>query len=146
MSGHVIEMFHLAVEWAAVGIELLAVAVIVSAVVILAVRRGTVRYLFQLGKSGAYENYRNQLGRALLLGLELMVAADVVRTVTFEPTARNVAVLALLVVVRTLLGWGMSVEIEGCWPWQVRARSELEAGRGKTELASENVAATSRRS
>lgn len=145
MSGHVTETFHLIIEWAAWGIEFLAVAVIVGAVLILAVRRGTVRYLFQLGKSGAYENYRNQLGRALLLGLELMVAADVVRTVTFEPTVRNVAVLGLLVLVRTILSWGMSVEIEGCWPWQVRARSALEIGRGKTDLALENVAATNRR-
>lgn len=145
MSGHVIETFHRTIEWAAFGIELLAVAIIVSAVIILAVRRGTVRYLFQLEKSGAYENYRNQLGRALLLGLELMVAADVVRTVTFEPTVKNVAVLGLLVLVRTLLSWGMSVEVEGCWPWQVRAHSEPEIGRSKTELALENVAATNRR-
>jgi uncharacterized membrane protein len=121
MSSHVIETIRLIVEWAALGIELLAAAVIVGAVMILAVRRGTVRYLFRLGKSGAYENYRNQLGRALLLGLELMVAADVVRTVTFDATARSVAVLGLLVLVRTLLSWGMLVEIEGCWPWQVRA-------------------------
>lgn len=58
-----------------------------------------------------------------MLGLELMVAADVVRTVTFEPTVRNVAVLALLVLVRTLLSWGMSVEIKGAG----RGKSELEA-------------------
>jgi uncharacterized membrane protein len=132
MSGQVIETFHI-VEWAALGIELLAVAVIVGAVIILAVRRGTVRYLFQLGKSGAYENYRNILGRALLLGLELMVAADVVRTVTFEATAKNVAVLGLLVVVRTLLSWGLSVEVEGCWPWQVRALDGPQIGRGNTD-------------
>jgi uncharacterized membrane protein len=133
MSGQVIETLHLIVEWAAFGIELLAVAVIVGAVVILALRRGTVRYLFQLGKSGAYESYRNLLGRALLLGLELMVAADVVRTVTFEATVKNVAVLGLLVLVRTLLSWAMSVEVEGCWPWQVRAHSGPEIRHGNTE-------------
>jgi uncharacterized membrane protein len=145
MSGHLIETIHLIVEWAALGIELLAVAIIVGAIVILAIQRGTVRYVFQLGKSGAYENYRNQFGRALLLALELMVAADVVRTVTFEPTVKNVAVLGLLVLVRTLLSWGMSVEVEGCWPWQVRAHSELKPGRGNTDLPFENVAATNRR-
>jgi len=59
MNGHVIETLHLIIEWAVLGIELLAVAVIVGAVIILAVGRGTVRYLFQLGKSGAYETYRN---------------------------------------------------------------------------------------
>jgi uncharacterized membrane protein len=133
MSGQIIETFHLIVEWAAFGIELLAVAVIVGAVIIMAVRRGAVRYLFQLEKSGAYENYRNMLGRALLLGLELMVAADVVRTVTFEATVKNVAVLGLLVLVRTLLSWGLSVEIEGCWPWQVRSHSGPEIGHGNTD-------------
>lgn len=133
MSRHVIETFHLIVGWAAFGIELLAVVVIVGAVIIVAARHGTFRYLFHLGKAGAYENYRNQLGKSLLLGLELMVAADVVRTVTFDPTVRNVAALGLLVVVRMLLGWGMSVEIEGCWPWQVRGHSELEVRHRTTD-------------
>jgi uncharacterized membrane protein len=133
MSGQVIETIHLFGEWAALGIELLAVAVIVGAVIILAVRRGTVRYLFQLGKSGAYENYRNILGRALLLGLELLIVADVVRIVTFEATVKNVAVLGLLILVRTLLSRGLSVEVEGCWPWQVRAHSEPEIGHGNTD-------------
>jgi len=64
MNGHVTQTLHLIVELAALGIELLAVVVIVSAVLILAVRRGAVRYLFQLGKTGAYEQYRNVLGRA----------------------------------------------------------------------------------
>jgi len=109
-----------AIEWAAVGIELLAVAVIVSAVIIIGIRRGTVRYLFRFGEPGAYESYKSQLGKALLLGLELLVAADVVRTVALEPTLKNVAILGLLVVVRTFLSWSMSVEIEGHWPWQRR--------------------------
>jgi uncharacterized membrane protein len=111
----------------------LAVAVIVGAVVILAVRRGTIRYLFQLGEPGAYENYRNLLGRALLLGLELMVAADVVRTVIFDATLKNVAVLGLLVLVRTFLSWAMSQEVEGCWPCQARAHAEPERGPGNTD-------------
>jgi uncharacterized membrane protein len=135
MNGHLIQTLHLLVELAALGIELLAVAVIVSAVLILAVRHGAVRYLFQLGKAGAYEQYRNVLGRALLLGLELMVAADMVRTVSFDPTVKNVVVLGLLVLVRTLLGWAMSVEIEGCWPWQVRTHSELEIAQGNKDQA-----------
>ena len=144
MNGHLVETFHLIVEWAALGIELLAVGIIVGAVVILAIRRGTVRHVFQLGKSGAYESYRNQLGRTLLLGLELLVAADVVRTVTFEPTVKNLEVLGLLVLVRTLLSWAMSIELEGCWPWQVRSHSEREIGRGQSDRALENVAAANR--
>jgi uncharacterized membrane protein len=123
MSGPVIETFHLIVEWAAVGIEALAILLIVAAVVNLAVRQGTIRYIYQLREPGAYESYRQQLGKALLLGLELMVAADVIRTVTFEPTLANVSVLGLLVLVRTFLSWSMSVEVDGYWPWQARAHS-----------------------
>ena len=127
MDSHVIEMSRLIVEWAALGIELLAVAVIVAAVVILAVRRGTVRFLFQLENSSAFEDYRHRLGRGLLLGLELLVAADVVRTVVLDSTLTNIAVLGLLVLVRTFLSWSMSVEINGCWPWQARGRQQGEA-------------------
>ena len=109
------------IEWAALGIELLAVAVIVAAVVIMAVQRGTVRYLFKLERHGAYESYKHQLSRALLLGLELLVAADVVRTVALEPTLMNVSVLGLLVIIRTFLSWSLVVEIEGRWPWHGKA-------------------------
>jgi uncharacterized membrane protein len=120
MSHQVMEMIKHALEWIALGIELLAVAVIAGGVILLAITRGTVRYLFRLGEPGAYESYRHQLGKALLLGLELLVAADVVRTVALEPTLNNVAILGLLVVVRTFLSWSMSVEIEGRWPWHGR--------------------------
>lgn len=114
---------HEIIEWAAFGIELLAVAVIVGGVVIIAVKRGTVRYLFKLDKEGAYESSKHQLGKTLLLGLELLVAADVVRTVALEPTLNNVGVLGLLVLIRTFLSWSMVVEIEGRWPWQGKAVS-----------------------
>jgi uncharacterized membrane protein len=53
-----------------------------------------------------------------LLGLELLVAADVVRTVALEPTLKNVGVLGLLVLIRTFLSWSLTVEMEGRWPWQ----------------------------
>jgi uncharacterized membrane protein len=108
------------IEWAALTIEVLGAAVIVAGVIRIAITRGTVRYLFQLDKPGAYESYKHQLGKALLLGLELLGAGDVVRTVALEPTLSNVAVLGLLVVIRTFLGWSLAVEIDGCWPWQGR--------------------------
>jgi uncharacterized membrane protein len=123
VNHQVMEMIQHAIEWAAVGIELLAVAVIVRAVIIIAISRGRVRYLFRFGEPHAYESYKKQLGTALLLGLELLVAADVVRTVALEPTINNVVVLGLLVAVRTFLGWSMSVEIEGRWPWQRRTET-----------------------
>ena len=70
----------------------------------------------------AYETVRATFGRAVLLGLEVLVAADIIRTVAVEPTMANLQVLALLVAVRTFLAWSLEVEIEGRWPWQ-RGRS-----------------------
>ena len=104
------------VEWCATGIELLAVAVIIGGLVLVAITRGTVRYLFRLKQKGAYESYKQQMVRPLLMGLELLVAADVIRTVVLEPTLSNVAMLGLLVLVRTLLSWSLAVEMEGRWP------------------------------
>src|SRR5262249_44621996 len=108
------------IEWAALGIEILGATVIVAGVIRVVIMRGTVRYLFQLDKPGAYESYKHQMGRSLLLGLEFLVAGDVVRTVALEPTLMNVAVLGLLVLIRTFLSWSLAVEIEGRWPWQPR--------------------------
>ena len=113
------------IEWAALGIEVLGASVIVAGVLRVAITRGTVRYLFQLDKPGAYERYKHQMGRSLLLGLEFLVAGDVVRTVALEPTLPNVGVLGLLVLVRTFLGWSLAVEIEGRWPWQARTGNDL---------------------
>ena len=131
MNGSVIGTFHIIAEYAALGIEMLAVALIVAAVVILTIQQGAIRHILQIGKAGVYDTYKHQLGKALLLGLELMVAADVVRTVTFEPTLANVAILGVLVLVRTFLSWAMSVEIEGRWPWQGQAHSEVETASDK---------------
>jgi uncharacterized membrane protein len=102
-------------EFAAVAIELLAVTVILVAIV-----HSTTRYLLHLQqkRESAYQQYKVYLGKALLLGLEFLVAADIVRTVALEPTLLNVGVLGILVVVRTFLSWSLVVEIEGRWPWQ----------------------------
>ena len=127
MNSHVIEVFRLIFEWSALGIELLAVTVIVARVAILGVQRGTVRQLFELDEGDAFEGYKRRLGKALLLALDLLVAADVIRTVALEATMRNVSVLGLLVVVRTFLSWSLSLEVEGRWPWQARAPSEIDA-------------------
>ncbi len=70
------------------------------------------------GESDAYYHFRRRLGRAILLGLELLVAADIVGTVAVEPTLENVLVLAFIVLIRTFLSVSLTVEIEGRWPWQ----------------------------
>jgi uncharacterized membrane protein len=111
-----------AIEWAALGIEMLGTLVIVVGVLRVAITRGTLRLLLNVDKPEAYEGYKQQIGRSLLLGLEFLVAGDVVRTVALEPTVVNVAVLGLLVLVRTFLSWTLSLEIEGRWPWQARPR------------------------
>lgn len=65
-----------------------------------------------------YARYRVVLGKSLLVGLELLVAADIIRTVALEPTLAAAGALGLLMIVRTLLGWTVTLEIEGRWPWQ----------------------------
>lgn len=75
----------------------------------------------------AYRNLRRGLGRAILLGLELLVAADIIRSVAVEPTFQSVAVLGLIVLIRTFLSWSLEVEITGRWPWQ-RAQPGAVAG------------------
>jgi uncharacterized membrane protein len=103
-----------AIEIAVAGIESLAVVIIAIAILF-----GSIRFVYHLSAraSGAYDSYKVQLGKALLLGLELLVAADVVRTVAFEPTLDAVVVLGLLVLIRTFLSLSTIVEIEGRWPW-----------------------------
>ena len=106
------------IECVALGIEVIGVMVIVAGILGVIFSPGLVRYLFQFATAAEEENCKHQLGRTLLLGLEFLVAADVVRTVALEPTLDNVALLGLLVVIRTFLSWSLTVEIEGRWPWQ----------------------------
>jgi uncharacterized membrane protein len=114
------------IELASLFIEVLAVAIIMVAVLY-----GTAKFIsrtlrIQLPEEERFTSYKQTLGRALLLGLEILVAADVVRTVALEPTLQSVTVLGLLVVIRTFLSWSLVVEMEGRWPWQP-AGSELES-------------------
>jgi uncharacterized membrane protein len=69
-------------------------------------------------RDDAYRLYRQSLGRAILLGLEFLVAGDIIRTVAVSPTFAGVGVLAVIVLVRTFLSFSLEVELEGRWPWQ----------------------------
>ena len=84
------------------------------------------RYLFQAvlhpEVEERYRQLRLRLGRTLLLGLKILVAADIVRTVALEATLESVIVLGLLVLIRTFLSWTPEVEIEGRWPWQAKQK------------------------
>ena len=65
-----------------------------------------------------FQSYRQSLGRSILIGLEFLIAGDIIRTVAVSPTFYNLGTLAILVVIRSFLSWGLSMEIEGRWPWQ----------------------------
>jgi uncharacterized membrane protein len=108
------------IEIAALAIEILAVVIIVVAILY-----ATLRYFLHAGlrpekMESQYRELKIRLGKALLLGLEILVAADIVRTVALEATLASVAVLGLLVLIRTFLSWALVVEIEERWPWQPR--------------------------
>lgn len=78
-----------------------------------------------------YREYRQNLGRAILIGLEILVAGDIIRTVAAEPTLTSVSVLAIIVLIRTFLSMSIEVELEGRWPWRrAAANSDRMAGRG----------------
>lgn len=119
-SGHFGSLRHVqAMEDIARGVEWIGVAIIVAALVLSGVR--AVADL-RKGVVGAdvYSRVRAYFGRGILLGLETLVAADLIRTVAVQPTLENVAVLALIVLVRTLLSFSLDVEIEGVLPWRKR--------------------------
>ena len=68
-------------------------------------------------RAGAYQKLRQRLGRAILLGLEVLIVGDIVRTIIVDPTIRSVAVLGMIVVIRIVLSFALEVEIDGVWPW-----------------------------
>ena len=70
------------------------------------------------GQRDLVSAFRKTLGRSILTGLELLVAADIIRTVAVEPTLQSVLVLGLIVIIRTFLSFSLEVEIDGRWPWQ----------------------------
>jgi uncharacterized membrane protein len=111
------------IEIASLGIEWLAVVAIVGSIMF-----GSVRFLVRLvkGMINLYKEYKNLIGNSLLLGLEFLVAADVIRTVALDLTPRNVAMLGALVVIRTFLSWSVVVEMHGRWPWRAAEEHNQE--------------------
>ena len=95
------------------GVAIIAIGVVAAAV-------GTGARLLRK-ESDVYQRFRQQLGRSILLGLELLVAADIIRTVAVTPTLQSVAVLAGIVLIRTFLSFTLELEITGNWPWQKKS-------------------------
>ncbi|EXG82602.1 DUF1622 domain-containing protein [Cryptosporangium arvum] len=107
--------FNEAIEAVGRGIEVAGAAVMVVGALgaLVVALRGLRR-----AEPDTYRSFRQQLGRSILLGLELLVAADIIRTVAITPTLESVGVLAGIVVIRTFLSFSLELEITGSWPWQ----------------------------
>ncbi len=95
------------------GIEIFGVLVIV-----LGIGWSTFLFAYRRMAEQHYETYKIRIGRSLLLGLEVLVAADIVKTIALDLTFTSLGLLAGLVLVRTFLSWTLVLEIEGHWPWQ----------------------------
>ena len=111
-------------------LELAGVAIIILGAALAAaafLRRGP-----RTGWRSAYQEFRSNLGRAILLGLELLVGADIISTITAPLTVESVGLLGAIVVIRTFLSFSLETEIEGCWPWD-RARRDAAPAERKAE-------------
>lgn len=119
------ETFDEIAGWVGTGLEAAALAIIVLGAVV-ATARGVAEWRNESFEV-AYRIYRRRLGRVIILGLEFLIAADIVSTVAISATFTSVGVLAAVVVVRTFLSFSLEFEIEGRWPWQRRTSPETQA-------------------
>jgi uncharacterized membrane protein len=114
-------------HWTASTIELLGVVVIVCGVL-----AATVRSLTEMrhgAPADAFRSYRANLGRGILLGLEFLIAADIIGMVAIVPSFDRLGILALIIVIRTFLSFSLQIEIEGRWPWRRHDNEVRDAGR-----------------
>ena len=113
------------IHWVTRGIEITGIAIIVIGAIgaLLAFLR---RMLKGQPQEKIVADFRTDLGQAILLGLEFLVAADIVDTVAIDPTVDSLIVLAGIVLIRTFLSFSLEVEIEGRWPWQRSPRPKVE--------------------
>jgi uncharacterized membrane protein len=109
--------FEAAMDAIARGVEAIGILTLVLGLAAALVRAGLAVFGGQ-GAEEAYRIIRTVFGRSILLGLEFLVAADIIRTVAVQPSLQNVAVLGLIVLIRTFLSFSLEVEIDGRWPWR----------------------------
>jgi uncharacterized membrane protein len=117
-----------AIEFAGIG------AIVVGAIFATAIYA---RRMLAGGGEEDYHDYRARLGRSILLGLEFLVAADIIATVAIEPTLDSVIVLGGVVLIRTFLSFALEVEIEGRWPWQNGREAPAERRQRRRDEADE---------
>jgi uncharacterized membrane protein len=97
-------------------LEIVGASALVVGFVVATIR--CVRQYFRQGGKPAVARYRKALGRVILIGLEILVAATIIKTITLDPTTEGIGFLAIMVAIRTVLGWTMVLEMNGRWPWQ----------------------------
>jgi uncharacterized membrane protein len=131
-SGPPREAIKSALEWVSTGIEVAGVGIILVGAI-----AATLIFLYSgpltVGWPAAYHRYRANLGQGILLGLELLVAADIIGTVAVTPSVENLLILGLIVLIRTFLSFSLTVEIEGRWPWQRAAAEGSTSGQQNSE-------------
>ena len=121
--GHIFEKLTLAVEVAAMAVIILGILIATGLYIS--------RLLRKQSPIESFEGYRRGLGRMLILSLEFLVAADIMRSVLIgESTLESLGLLGLLVLIRTFLSWSLEMELDGCWPWQ-KWRSIPKTGNGQ---------------
>ena len=119
-----IEMFRNVVEQVGLAVDAAGVLVVVAGIVMAAIRLLTQ----PSAPMSKYKQFRQDLGRGILLGLEFLVAADIIRTVAVTPTLESVLVLGLIVVIRTFLSLALQMEVEGRLPWQAEKSGMEQTG------------------
>jgi uncharacterized membrane protein len=123
------EQVHAFVDQIAKALELVGVAIIVGGIAL-----ATLTFVRDGRRAGGwksvYPDYRSNIGRGILLGLELLVGADIISTITAPLTFESVGLLAGIVLIRTFLSFSLETEIEGCWPWQ---RAAKDTARGEPD-------------
>ena len=122
------EQIHAFVDQIAKALELAGVAIVVGGIIV------STSLFFRDGRRlgdwpSAYTAYRSNIGRGILLGLELLVGADIISTITAPLTMESVSLLAGIVLIRTFLSFSLETEIEGCWPWLRAAKESAESER-----------------
>ncbi|RST87095.1 DUF1622 domain-containing protein [Aquibium carbonis] len=111
--------FNALLHWTTRSIEVAGIAAIVLGILLATARFG-LRHILDSQREMTFQRYRGDVGRSILLGLEFLVAADIINTVAIDPTLESLAVLAGIVLIRTFLSFALEVEIEGRFPWQAR--------------------------
>ena len=97
-------------------VEIVGASILVLGFIIATVRCAIASV--RIGGKQAINRYRQGLARVILAGLELLVVATIIKTVTFEPTVENLKLLILMIIIRTIIGWTIALEMNNRWPWQ----------------------------